>query len=789
MAKKAAAVARIPKSVRNLDGVIKTLSTATKAKTVIYVHGIGNKPIESVLKCQWDRALFDFDLGERSRLAYWVNRNYYPDPVAATCGTGDFTELEDKPTGRSLSIRRQLATTSLQDEAAAITGDKERQRTLVELAEQIEGSARERLQRRALAIEPSGVESQFILFEWVTRAITRAFMRDVHDFLFVPKRRQYMEERVAERLTAGAGPFVVIGHSQGSMIAYSVLSQMAKADADVPLFITIGSPLGLPMVKSQLKDFSGSNSLRVPGCVNQWLNVADPTDPVAFDETLADDFLPKRRIADRKVTNPDSPKHPHSATGYLRTEPVRAAVHAAIDRPLFQRVAPFVIARNLTHALENARPGKREPVLIQLVDASTDARKLGAPLRPLSTVRDEVVQQITKLSGLKKEDPKLRLERLQRFVSADLTRSETERLAGLAGFQPGQLLIQRIWRNERKRALLVDSIETIHAGAARNSYNALGRNVLWAVLDSGIAAAHRHFRGVIEDQYDCTARGPLGKPGVATDQNGHGTHVAGIIAGRHEIVGPENRKKKTPVTGVAPDARLRVYKVLDRNGFGDDAWIIKALDHIAQTNEEAGALKIHGINLSLGGSFDQSSFACGHTPLCTELRRLWRQGVLVVVAAGNEGFAKLLTEEGEVDANLDLSIADPANLEECIAVGSTHRLQPHTYGVSYFSSRGPTADGRHKPDVVAPGERILSCRHDFTRGRTESDQDVRLSGTSMAAPHVSGLLAAFLSVRQEFVGQPDRVKEILLANCVDLGRDRSQQGAGLPNLMKMLMHT
>lgn len=196
------------------------------------------------------------------------------------------------------------------------------------------------------------------------------------------------------------------------------------------------------------------------------------------------------------------------------------------------------------------------------------------------------------------------------------------------------------------------------------------------------------------------------------------------------------------------------------------------------------------MNLSLGGSFDQSVFGCGHSPLCQELRRLWRQGVLVVLAAGNEGFAVLQTLDGTVDANMDLSIGDPANLEESIAVGSIHKQNPHTYGVSYFSSRGPTADGRQKPDLVAPGERILSCRHRFAAGAgTVQELYVEMSGTSMAAPHVSGVLAAFLSMRKEFIGDPDAAKKILLGNCTDLARDRPQQGAGMPNLVRMMLAT
>jgi subtilisin family serine protease len=242
---------------------------------------------------------------------------------------------------------------------------------------------------------------------------------------------------------------------------------------------------------------------------------------------------------------------------------------------------------------------------------------------------------------------------------------------------------------------------------------------------------------------------------------------------------------------MAPTAKVYGFKVLDDQGRGQDSYIIKALDLIADLNEEAGRLVIQGINLSLGGAFDPSVYGCGHTPLCQELRRLWGQGVLICLAAGNEGYALLQAAEGEVAANMDLSIGDPANLDEAIAVGSIHKSNPHTFGVSYFSSRGPTADGRKKPDLVAPGEQVLSAYHNYNRRkpikqRIASDLYVEMSGTSMACPHVSGLLAAFLSVRREFIGYPNRVKTILLENCTDLNRDVYIQGRGMPNLIKML---
>ena len=329
---------------------------------------------------------------------------------------------------------------------------------------------------------------------------------------------------------------------------------------------------------------------------------------------------------------------------------------------------------------------------------------------------------------------------------------------------------------------------------AQLGYGATGRDITWAVLDTGIDADHPHFsmhRNVLA-QWDCLGHGEprlLTQEGNA-DPNGHGTHVAGIIAG--EMSGIWDRQEWR-VAGMAPQTRLYGFRVLRRDGVGSDSAIIKALDAIASMNEGSNRLVVHGVNLSLGSGYDPSVYGCGHTPLCQELRRLWRQGVVVCLAAGNEGYAQFQSSEGERALNLALSIGDPANLEEAIAVGSVHKENPHSYGISYFSSRGPTADGRRKPDCVAPGERIVSARSG-ARTAPGSPPDlsrcyVEMSGTSMATPHVSGILAGFLSARREFVGDPDRAKQILLDNCTDLKRDPNMQGAGLVNLVRMLLGT
>jgi subtilisin family serine protease len=124
---------------------------------------------------------------------------------------------------------------------------------------------------------------------------------------------------------------------------------------------------------------------------------------------------------------------------------------------------------------------------------------------------------------------------------------------------------------------------------------------------------------------------------------------------------------------------------------------------------------------------------------------------------------------------------------------------PHRYGVSYFSSKGPTGDGRSKPDLLAPGERIVSCGAgpDLqtyqskaggipTAGKKLNAFYLERSGTSMATPHVSGIIAGILSTRDEFVGLPEKVKDYLIRNATDLGREKNFQGGGLVDMMRAI---
>ena len=260
----------------------------------------------------------------------------------------------------------------------------------------------------------------------------------------------------------------------------------------------------------------------------------------------------------------------------------------------------------------------------------------------------------------------------------------------------------------------------------------------------------------------------------------HGTHVAGILAANWQEA-PDETPLTEPLLGVCPELELYDLRVLpdDPKDTADEFTIIAALQFIRHMNAHKDLMVVHGVNLSLSVPHDVANYACGRTPVCEECERVAASGVIVVTAAGNRGFNKLENAEGGAIGDYRyISITDPGNADGVITVGSTHRTMPHNYGVSYFSSRGPTGDGRTKPDLIAPGERIDSCS---LNGYYET-----MDGTSMAAPHVSGAAALLIGRHRELIGQPARVKEILCNTATDLGREPRFQGRGMVDVLRAI---
>jgi serine protease AprX len=401
-----------------------------------------------------------------------------------------------------------------------------------------------------------------------------------------------------------------------------------------------------------------------------------------------------------------------------------------------------------------------------------------------------------------------------------------------------------IWRVSRNRPVhqFGISIETIKADAARRVFEIDCRSVTWAVIDSGIDGSHPAFRDhdaggfatridkaldfsrmrvlaafdtllddtrYAEQLREVEARLMLGKDEagkwlsrlrddaregrpfdwealsklleVPIDRleskddgkpNGHGTHVAGVLAGDWREDG------QSVYRGVCPNLRLYDLRVLGPTMDDTEFAIIAALEYVRWLNGRNRYMVIHGANLSIGLVHDMENYACGRTPVCTACETTVATGVCVVAAAGNWGAQTYQTADGAYRGYAAISIADPGNAASVITVGSTHRERPHEYGVSFFSSRGPTGDGRSKPDVVAPGEKIDGPLPNLGLGR--------LDGTSMAAPHVSGIAALLMARQTEMAGNPAAVKDTIIRSATDLGRERHFQGAGLVDALRAL---
>ena len=487
------------------------------------------------------------------------------------------------------------------------------------------------------------------------------------------------------------------------------------------------------------------------------------------------------------------------------------------------------ITGDVGEPVEEDKPNPPEPVMIELnlqygvgMQPPQETGVAGAIAR---------VAQLWKLVGAA-GDPVVVAEQ---YLSGDLTSQQVQNIAtadSAAGDWPKRAIF-RIWPDFEVHRQIDASCTTIKAIPAQRSFAAFGDGIVWAVIDSGIDKNHPHFQGEhtlddpsVADLHRDFVSGSDDPAQALIDDDGHGTHVAGIIAGglQHWNLKDENRhalavaKRKNngalgsndPIlvprqvdiellNGVAPLTKLVSLKVLSE--FGDltarTARVMAALAYVRQTNADGGKIaRIHGVNLSLGYGFLADWFGCGQSPLCLEVNRLVLSGVVVVVAAGNSGYVTLNESQSDVTQfSAAITINDPGNAEKAITVGSTHRDSPHTNGISFFSSRGPTGDGRSKPDLVAPGERITSAAGGANLKNIQKAQFpdfngaavyIEDSGTSMSAPHVSGAIAAFLSVQREYLGKPDDVKEIFKSSATSLNRDPSFQGAGLVDLMRAL---
>ncbi len=424
----------------------------------------------------------------------------------------------------------------------------------------------------------------------------------------------------------------------------------------------------------------------------------------------------------------------------------------------------------------------------------------------------------------------------EEYATGELSMHEMTRLvsADAAATARSARCLRQLWPDFVVVPQIDSSCVTIKADVARRAFNAYGDGIVWAVVDSGIWADHPHFAayGTLTDESVRDLHrlfpshgDPLPDPSLAlVDELGHGTHVAGIIAGaikpwldagegrqvlatesqhnfgnsREPLRVPREVEHLSLLAGIAPKTKLVSLKVLHGGGSREQrvSRVMRALAYVRKVNGGTTASRrIHGVNLSVGYEVDPLWFTFGQSPLCREVDKLVRTGVVVVVAAGNSGHGSLAdTDDASNRSGSGMTINDPGNAELAVTVGSTPRDAPHAYRVSYFSSKGPSSGGWAKPDLVAPGERITSCAAgvslDSVVARDEVPTNtavyVEETGTSMAASHVSGAIAALLSVHREFIGRPDAVKRMFVDTATPFGRRSDFDGAGLLDLMRVM---
>ncbi len=250
-----------------------------------------------------------------------------------------------------------------------------------------------------------------------------------------------------------------------------------------------------------------------------------------------------------------------------------------------------------------------------------------------------------------------------------------------------------------------------------------GEGVGVAVVDSGVNDRHPDLRGRVVYAYNY-----LTNSGGAADDCGHGTHISGIIGGTGEASGGRYQ-------GLAPRCHFVSLKILDGRGNGDSVGLIRALHWLLEHGKE---YDVRVINISVGGRVPKAEI---RTELISAVEEAWDAGFVICAAAGNQGPARS-------------SITVPGTSEKVITVGSSDdELAVPVRGIRrvHYSGRGPISACVLKPEVVAPGAEIRSCRADF-ESPGNPFYSVK-SGTSMATSVTAGALVLLLSAEPELTNE------------------------------------
>jgi serine protease AprX len=366
---------------------------------------------------------------------------------------------------------------------------------------------------------------------------------------------------------------------------------------------------------------------------------------------------------------------------------------------------------------------KIAPNLLAKLEQSRAMEEMGAAIPVIARYQPDAVRSQTIRDGVEATH----VFRLTPTASATMSASDVAELSE----QPE---IEYLWLDEEIHTCLDRSVPKIDVPEVWTA-GYRGTGITIAVVDTGIDRAHPDFAGRIVDGISF-----IGSD--YQDDNGHGTHVASICAGSGAAQGGA-------YTGIAPEAQLYVAKALDQSGSGSMSGVMAGVEWAVDRGVQV-------INLSLGGHGSSD----GRDALSQTCNAAVSRGIVVCVAAGNDG-------------PTERTIGSPGAAADVITIGAATRADR----VASFSSRGPTADGRTKPDLCFPGSNIVAARATGTSmGSPVNDHYTSSSGTSMATPHAAGVAALMLQAKPG--ATPVQIKHAFTSSALDMGADPNAAGSG-----------
>jgi serine protease AprX len=381
------------------------------------------------------------------------------------------------------------------------------------------------------------------------------------------------------------------------------------------------------------------------------------------------------------------------------------------------------------------------------------------PERAVSAFGGTVGRQLGVIGGFTAEVPVDRLDALRGVAGVDSVTKD----AGLA------LQSTDVESQATQAGSLYTIANQVTGASAMWDAGYTGKGVDVAVIDSGVVPVDG-FKTPGKVVYGPDLSLEANGPAKNLDTFGHGTHMAGIIAGRDSAAGASVTGDSSNFVGMAPDSRIVSIKIADAKGQTDVSQAIAAIDWVVQNRNKNG-LNIRVLNMSFGTDGVQDYLL---DPLAYAAEQAWHKGIVVVVAVGNEGF-------GTAKVN------NPAYDPYLIAVGSNNANGTATTADDVVSSFSNDGDGTRNPDLVAPGEKVVSLRSpgsylDATYPAARiGERFFRGSGTSQSTAVVSGAAALLISQRPELT--PDQVKALLTRTAEPIpGATAAQKGAGLVDL-------